>query len=198
MNTAYIALRDEITKKLNKAKVILTNTIANLIHDNEEEFFSLVFYPYAAYLKAAPPGFREHLLSIAGRLGPYLLIYLDPDSYIEIRYPYTVQTFPIFLHYIHIPYTRIRSFSKFDSLMAMYEDICNLSRIGEKNILYKYDKLAGSHPQDILAQLPELIPLLRNSIPEGWIPEENAIQDSLLTEYEANFIRRLLWIENVF
>jgi hypothetical protein len=196
MKTTYI-LRDEITKKFNRAKVILTNTIAKLIHDNEEEFFSLVFHSYAAYLKAAPPGFKEYLLSIGGKLGPYLLIYWDPDSYIEIRYPYTIQTLPILLHYIHIPYTRIRSFSKFDSLMAMCEDICNLSLIGEKNILYKYDKISDSHPKDILAQLPELISLLRNSIPEEWIPE-TPTQDSLLTKYEADFIRRLLWIENVF
>jgi hypothetical protein len=197
MNTACLALRDEITKKFNRAKVILTNTIAKLIHDNEEEFFSFVFDPYTSYLKVAPPGFREHLLSIGGKLGPYLLIYLDPDSYIEIRYPYTIQTFPVLLHYIHVPYTKIRSFSKFDSLIAMCKDICNLSLIGERNILYKYDKLIDSHPKDILAQMPELIPLLRGSIPEEWIPETSA-QDSLLTEHEANFIRRLLWIENAF
>jgi hypothetical protein len=195
MNTT---LRDEITRKFNNIKLTLTNLVVRLIYDNEEEFFSFVFGPYANYLKSAPPGFKDYMLSIGGQLGPYLLIYWDPDSYIDIKYPHTIRTFPVLLHYIHIPYTRICSFSKFDSLAAMCEDIRNIQLIGENNILYKYDKISDSHPKDILAQLPELIPLLRNVIPKEWTPEEDTIQDSLLTEYEANFIRRLLWIENTF
>jgi hypothetical protein len=190
-------LRDEITKKFNKIKLILTNNIVKLVHDNEEEFFGLVFGPYADYLKSAPPGFKDYMLSIGGKLGPYLLIYWAPNNYIDIKYPHIVLSFPTILHYINCHYTQIRSFSKFDSLAAMCKDITNLSSIGENNILYKYGLLSSSHPIDILAKLPELIPLLQDSIPKEWIPK-TSIQDSLLTEYEANFIRRLIWIENTF
>jgi hypothetical protein len=191
-------IRDKLAKKVQKIKNKLNSKLIEIIHENENEFFGLVFGPYSDYLKSAPEGYYEYMLAVSNielkTSSIYLFIDWSQTNYIHIDYPHTLKVYPVFLNCIHCTYDKIHNFSKFGDVVAVCQILENIRTIWSKKILPKYNTMTGIYPNGILAQVPELIPLIRDEIPESWLPEKT---NSLLEEQEVDLIRKLIWFDQV-